>query len=234
MVLALFTSAEIKSLTAAILNLGNIMKLVAPEIDKYCEEHCSKLDAIFHELRTETFAKTAAPQMQVGFIEGTFLRLLVRLVNAKTILEIGTFTGFSALAMADGLPANGKLITCDVDARATEIAQKYWAQSQNGKKIELRLGPALETISKLNETLDLVFIDADKANYTNYWNAVIPKVRQGGLIVVDNVLWSGRVLKPEDKSDIAIAKFNDEAIQDTRMEMAMLPIRDGMLVAWKK
>jgi caffeoyl-CoA O-methyltransferase len=210
------------------------MKFTDPNIENYCIEHSTPISKIFHSLREETFAKTSAPQMQVGAIEGGFLKFLIRLSGAKTVLELGTFTGYSALMMAEALPEDGQLITCDIDPRATEIAKKYWEQSPHGKKIALKLGPALDTIQELTSTLDLVFIDADKNNYTNYWEACLPKVRQGGLIVVDNVLWSGRVLEPQEKSDFAIVEFNRHAHADARVDHLMLPIRDGMLLARKR
>jgi caffeoyl-CoA O-methyltransferase len=171
--------------------------------------------------------------MLSGHLEGTFLRFLVQLSGARKILEIGTFTGFSALAMAEGLPPDGHIITCDVNPDSTAIAREYWAQSPHGDKIELRLAPALDTLATLSGPFDLVFIDADKANYGAYWEAVMPKVRPGGLIAVDNVLWSGRVLDPQAASDQAIAAFNRQAAADTRVETMMLSIRDGLLLARK-
>lgn len=209
------------------------MQIASEEIENYCKAHTTALDAVFDDLRKETFAKTTAPQMQVGLLEGRFLGLLVSLIGAKRVLEVGTFTGFSALAMASHLPEDGKLITCDIDPRATEIAKSFWSQSPHGKKIELKLGPAVETIPKLNETFDLVFIDADKAGYPKYWELAMPKVRKGGLIVVDNVLWSGRVLDPKEKSDREIHAFNEMAVKDPRVTLVMLTVRDGMLLAQK-
>ncbi|MCL4694817.1 MAG: O-methyltransferase, partial [Candidatus Hydrogenedentes bacterium] len=136
--------------------------------------------------------------------------------------------------MAEGMAADGKLITCDVDPEATAIAQTHWNQSPHGSKIELRLGPALETIEGLTGPIDMVFIDADKENYIHYWEAVLPKVRQGGLIVADNVLWSGRVLKPEKRSDHAVDAFNKHVVADPRVEAVMLTVRDGVTLAWKR
>jgi caffeoyl-CoA O-methyltransferase len=149
------------------------------------------------------------------------------------VLEFGTFTGFSALAMAEYLPDDGKVITCDIDPVHTAIAKRFWAASPHGKKIELRLGPGTETVDKLTETFDLVFIDADKGNYVNYWDKSLPKLRRGGLMVVDNVLWSGAVLNPQEKSDHDIVNFNKHAAGDKRVETLMLPVRDGVLIARK-
>lgn len=207
--------------------------IVNPKIEEYCANHTTPLPAVFSELKEVTFKETRAPQMQVGVIEGSFLKMLVALTQARTVLEFGTFTGYSSLAMAQALPEGGKVITCDIDPDATEIAKKFWAKNPHGKKIELKLAPGLDSVAKITEPIDLVFIDADKGNYTNYWEASLPKVRQGGLIVVDNVLWSGRVLNPQEASDKHIAKFNDHARNDKRVETLMLPVRDGMLLARK-
>jgi caffeoyl-CoA O-methyltransferase len=210
------------------------MNITPPNIEKYCQTHSTPIAALFEALKEDTIAHTTAPQMQVGMIEGSFLQMLVRLTGAKKVIELGTFTGYSSLIMAEGLADDGVIYTCDVDPRATEIAQKYWAQSPHGKKIQLKLGPALETIPTLGESFDMAFIDADKANYQAYWDLLVPRMRSGGLIVVDNVLWSGRVLQPEDKSDHAIHNFNEYASRDARMQTLMLPIRDGMLLGIKR
>jgi caffeoyl-CoA O-methyltransferase len=208
--------------------------IVPEEIEAYAEQHTTEPVALFHELATETREKMEHHRMQVGKVEGGFLRLLVRMVNAKLIVEIGTFTGYSALCMAEGMAADGKLITCDVDPEATAIAQAHWNQSPHGATIELRIGPALETLDTIDGPIDMVFIDADKENYINYWEAALPKVRQGGLIVADNVLWSGRVLKPEKRSDHAVAQFNKHVVADARVEAVMLTVRDGVTLAWKR
>ena len=204
------------------------------EIDVYSEQHTSELDVAFHALAQETRDKMKYHHMQVGKVEGAFLRMLARLTNAQRILEIGTFTGYSALCMAEGMRDAGKLITCDVDPEATAIAKQHWAASPHGSKIELRLGPALETIAMLDGPFDMVFIDADKPNYIHYWEAVLPKVRPGGLIVADNVLWSGRVLNPQKESDFAVDRFNKCVAADPRVEAVLLTVRDGVTLAWKK
>ena len=211
------------------------MKRIIPEaIEKYAAEHSAPESALLKELVKETYAKTEIPQMQVGHLEGDFLRLLARIVRAKSILEIGTFTGYSALVMAEALPPDGKIITLDLDESCTAIAKKYWAKSPHGKKIELRLGSAIEAFPKLKGPFDLVFMDADKENYVRYWEEILPKVRKGGLIVVDNVLWSGRALDPIDATDHAIANFNEHAKNDKRVEVVMLTVRDGITLAFKK
>lgn len=210
------------------------MQIVDPSLETYAAKHSSRESLIFRDLARVTRAKTAWPQMQVGHLEGSFLRLLMKATRAKRILEIGTFTGYSALAMAEGLPAGGRLITCDIDPVATRIARKFWSKSPHGKKIELRLGPALGTIRRLKGLFDAVFIDADKENYLNYWKLCAPKVRRGGILLVDNVLWSGRVLRPKDQTTRAIVAFNRFAAADRRVDAVMLPFRDGLTLAWKR
>jgi caffeoyl-CoA O-methyltransferase len=203
-------------------------------IDAYADQVSEPVDPLLQELREETYATMSAPNMQVGRIEGTFLKLLVQLSRAKRVLEIGMFTGYSGLCMASALPDDGELITCDVDPKAEAIAKRYFARSPHGKKIQVRMGPALETIRGLKDPLDLVFIDADKENYPNYYDAVFPLVRPGGLIVADNALWSGRVLDPKADSDRAIVAYNQKVSSDPRVTKVMLTVRDGMFLALKK
>jgi len=208
-----------------------MLSFIPEELEKYVVSHCTPESALLEKLAADTRDNTQQPQMMVGNVEGLLLRALVRATGAHRVLEIGTFTGYSALAMAEGLPDDGTLITCDVDPEATAIARRYWEQSPHGAKIDLRLGPALETIQSLAGPLDMVFIDADKASYVDYWEAVVPRVRKGGLIVADNVLWSGRVLAPDEPDAEALAAFNDHVAADGRVEQVMLPIRDGITVA---
>ncbi|HWO02057.1 MAG TPA: class I SAM-dependent methyltransferase [Blastocatellia bacterium] len=203
-------------------------------VEQFAHDHTEPESELFVRLREETYRDMNCPQMQVGRIEGRFLKMLVRLTGAKRILEIGMFTGYSALMMAEGLPEDGSIITCDVDPKAQAIASRYFAESPNGHKIEIRMGPALETIKTLTGPLDMVFIDADKGNYSNYYQAVFPLVRPGGLIVADNVLWSGRVLAPESPDDHAIVAFDKLVQSDPRVENVCLTVRDGMMLAWKK
>jgi caffeoyl-CoA O-methyltransferase len=210
------------------------LTLVPESIEEYAANHTDLPSAIFEKLREETYSKMSLPQMQVGRIEGTFLKLLVRLCRAKRVLEVGMFTGYSGLMMAEGLPDDGELITCDVDPKAEVMAKRYFAQSPHGKKIHIRMGPALETIKKLKGPIDMVFIDADKENYPKYYDAVLPLLRKGGLLVADNVLWSGRVLDPKEETDRAIVEFNDKVAKDTRVEKVLLTVRDGMMLAVKK
>ena len=210
------------------------MELTPKKIEQYARDHSSPEDPVLQELTEVTYAKAPLPQMQTGHVEGSFLRLLVKATGARRVLEIGTYTGYSSLAMAMGLPEDGRVITLDIDPEVTGIAKEYWAKSSHGFKIDLRLGPALETLKDLKGPFDLVFIDADKENYLNYWEACLPKVRSGGLLVVDNVLWGGSVLHPEQESDRAIVALNEQVANDQRVDAVLLTVRDGMTVACKR
>ncbi len=207
--------------------------LVAEEIERYAEAHTDPVDPLLDELREETYRTMKDPQMQVGRVEGTFLKLLVRLSRARRALEIGMFTGYSGLMIAAGLPDDGELTTCDVDPEAERIARRFFDRSPLGRKIRIRMGPALETIRTLSPPIDFVFIDADKQNYSAYWDAVVPLLSTGGLVVADNVLWSGKVLDPKEATDRAIAEFNERVAADRRVEKVMLTVRDGMTLARK-
>ncbi|MHB8875191.1 MAG: O-methyltransferase [Myxococcaceae bacterium] len=209
--------------------------ILAPNtVEAFIEAHSEKPSTLLLELQHETRQTMESPGMMVGPVEGAFLRMLVRLTRARRVLEIGTFTGYSALMMAEGLPGDGELITCDLDPRAVAVARRYFEQSPHGRKISVRLGPALETLRGLQGPFDLVFIDADKEHYPDYYDAVFPMVRPGGLIVGDNALWSGRVLSPRSESDRAIVAFDDQVALDERVEKVLLPVRDGMMIAYKR
>ena len=208
-----------------------MLTLVPEQIEAYARDHTTPEPDLLDELRKETYARMALPQMQVGRLEGTLLRMLVRLTRARRVLEIGMFTGYSALMMAEGLPEDGCLITCDIDPEAEAMARSFFARSPHGHKIEIRMGPALETLKTLEGSFDLVFIDADKANYPTYYEAVVELVPRGGLIVIDNALWSGAVLDPQDEDSRAIARVAEVVQGDPRVENALLTVRDGMLLA---
>jgi len=211
------------------------MAILDDAIEAYAADHTTPVGDLFHRLRDETREKTTAPGMQVGPVEGTFLRLLVQLTGARRILEIGMFTGYSALMMGSALPDDGRLVTCDVDAEVAQIARRYFDESGYGEKIEIRLGPALETLKTLAGPFDLAFVDADKEHYPDYFDAVVPLLRRGGLLVADNVLWSGRVLGDDDAATTrAIRAFNDKVQADDRVEQVMLTVRDGMTLARKR
>jgi caffeoyl-CoA O-methyltransferase len=208
--------------------------IVEPTIEQYAQDQSDPAQALAQELWDKTHADVDLPQMLVGPLEGAFLRMMVRLSGAKRVLEIGTFTGYSALYMAEGLPEDGELITCDVNEKTTALAKEFWSRSEHGKKIQSRLGPALETIAQLEGAFDLVFMDADKGNYSNYYEAVIPKMKSGGVILADNVLWSGKVLQPEEDSDKALAAFNAKVLADPRVENVLVTLRDGVNVIRKR
>ena len=204
------------------------MDFIDEKIEKYAYQHTSEEGELLKRLEEETYEKLEIPHMTTGRVEARFLKLLARLVGARRILEIGTFGGYSALSMAEALPEEGTLVTCEMDPIAIAFARKYFSESPLGKKITLLEGPALESIKILTGPFDMAFIDADKENYSNYYEAILPLIRQGGLIAVDNVLWSGRVLDPKDDSDKAIHQFNERVMQDQRVESVLLTVRDGL------
>ena len=204
------------------------MEFLDEKIEEYAFNHTSYEGNLLKRLEEETYEKLEIPQMTTGRIEARFLKLLARLVGAKRILEIGTFAGYSALSMAEALPEDGELITCEIDPEAIVFAKRYFDLSPHGKKIGLLEGAALDSLKSISGPFDMAFIDADKENYSNYYEAILPMIRYGGLIAVDNVLWSGRVLDPKDKSDKAIHQFNERVIQDKRVESVMLTVRDGL------
>ncbi len=212
-------------------------EIVNKNIEDYILNHMKPESALFKELRDETYARMARPQMLSGPVVGNLLKLLVNLCNAKLVLELGMFTGYSALYMAEGLPSEGRIITCEIDPIALELAQKYFKRSNFGSKIEVRMGPGLETlkiIAAQDEPIDFVFIDADKANYGNYYREVLPLVRSGGLIVFDNALRQSRVLDPKENDSKAIDDVNKLIAADQKVENILLSIRDGVNVVRKK
>jgi caffeoyl-CoA O-methyltransferase len=210
--------------------------LIDAALDTYVTEHTRAPAPLFEELREVTYAQMQSPGMQVGRVEGAFLRLLVGISGARRILEIGTFTGYSALSMAEALPEDGKLITCDIDEKVVAVARGFFARSPHGKKIEVRVGDALETIRTMgpNETFDLAFLDADKARYIDYYEAVLARLRSGGIVVADNTLWSGAVLDPKTADDRGIDAFNRHVTADERVDNVLLSIRDGVMLARKR
>ena len=204
------------------------MNFIDENIEEYAFDHTSYEGDLLRQLEEETYKKLEIPQMTTGRIEARLLKLLARLVGAKRILEIGTFAGYSALSMAEALPEEGELVTCEMDPEAIIFAKKYFNLSSHGKKIKLMEGSALESLKKISGPFDMAFIDADKENYNNYYEAILPLIRSGGLMAIDNVLWSGRVLDPQDKSDKAIHQLNERVIQDERVESVLLTVRDGL------
>jgi caffeoyl-CoA O-methyltransferase len=209
--------------------------IVEPRVDEYAEAHSSPDGELFERLAAETREKSSAPQMMVGRVEGQFLGSLVRATGAKRILELGTFTGYSSISMALALPDDGRLITCDVDPETTEIARRYATEAGVVDRIEYRTGPALDTIAQLDGEFDLVFIDADKPNYLNYYEATLPRLAANGLMILDNTLWSGRVADPgeDDENTRAIRAINDRVRDDPRVNNVLLTVRDGMNLVWR-
>ena len=208
--------------------------IVDPTVEQYAEEHSSPESELFQRLAAETREKSSAPQMMVGLLEGRFLGLLVRTLRARRVLELGTFTGYSSISMALALPPDGRVITCDVNEETTEIARRYAEEAGVADRIDYRLGPALETIAGLEGELDLVFIDADKTNYANYYEATLPRLTRDGLMVLDNTLWSGRVADPaeHDENVEAIRSVNKRVLDDPRVDNVLLTVRDGMNLVW--
>ena len=214
-----------------------MLSLLSDALEAYVVDHSHPEPALLAELRDVTVRELADPQMQVGPVEGALLRMLVLLTGAKRVLEIGTFSGYSGLSIASALPDDGRLITCDVDPKATKIAREFFDRSPHGHKIEIELGPAIETVrrrAEAAETFDLVFIDADKESYTDYYEGVLPMLPSGGLIVADNTLWGGSVVDPQKDSDRAIVRFNARVAEDDRVDQVLLSVRDGVMLARKR
>jgi caffeoyl-CoA O-methyltransferase len=212
--------------------------LLSSELADYLVSHGTRPDAVQQALIEETATLGAVAGMQIAPEQGAFLTVLTRLIGARRAIEIGTFTGYSALCIARGLPADGRLVCCDVSEEWTAIGRRAWGAAGVADRIDLRIAPALETLAALpaDTTFDLAFIDADKPNYPNYFEALLPKMRDNGAILVDNVLWDGRVVKPDadDENTVAIRAFNDKVANDTRVDTVMLPIADGLTLARKR
>jgi caffeoyl-CoA O-methyltransferase len=211
-----------------------VANIVDDALQAYAEDHTTAPEPLLAELAAETHATMTVPQMLTGTIEGRFLELLVFASGARRVLEIGTFTGYSALSMAAALPADGRIDTCEIEPTHVEVARRYIARSPHADKITIHLGPALETIAAIEGEFDLVFIDADKANYDAYYETVLPRLSKRGLIAIDNTLWSGRVLAPEDDSTRAIAALNDKLAADERVVCVQLTVRDGVTLVRRR
>jgi caffeoyl-CoA O-methyltransferase len=203
--------------------------IVPEEIERYAAEHTTPPTELLERLAEETRETLRSPQMLTGPIEGRFLELLVHGTAAKRVLELGTYSGYSSISMAAALPSDGHIDTCEVDDRHAEVARRYIEEAGYGDRITVHLGPALETIRRLEGSFDLVFIDADKPSYQAYYEELLPRLAPNGLMAVDNTLWSGRVLEPDDnESTRAIVAFNDHVRDDPRSVCAMLSVRDGV------
>lgn len=207
-----------------------MISVVKEGIEEYAAAHTTPPPPWLAALAAETERDNPMAMMMVGALEGRFLEFLVFASGARRVLEIGTFTGYSSLSMAAGLPAGGSIVTCDVDPAALAVARRHIAASPHADRIEIREGPALETIAALDGPFDLVFVDADKTNYLNYYEAVLPKLAERGLIAVDNTLWSGAVLDETDTSENteAIRAFNNHVRDDPRVVCVQLTVRDGV------
>lgn len=205
------------------------------KISRYIAQHSVREPQVLRELRAAT-AKLPMAGMQIGADQGQFMAILVRMLGAKRCLEIGTFTGYSALAVALALPKDGRIVCCDVSEEWTAIGRPFWKKAGVEKKIHLRIAPALETLKKLKGPFDFAFIDADKENYLAYYERCLKLVRRGGVIAVDNVLWSGEVANDgaRDATTVALREFNDALHEDRRVDIALLSIGDGVTLALKK
>jgi predicted O-methyltransferase YrrM len=206
------------------------MAIVDPEVEAYAEAHTTPPDPLLARLAEETRAKLRLPQMLTGTIEGRFLELLVHGLGARRVLELGTYSGYGTLSMAAALPPDGRIDTCEIDETHAEVARRYLAEAGYAGRVTVHLGPALETIHGLDGEFDFVFIDADKENYVNYYEAVLPRLTQRGLIAADNTLWSGRVIDEsnDEESTQAIRAFNEHVARDDRVVAVQLTIRDGV------
>jgi len=202
-------------------------------VEDYAERHSKPMSSVHEKLWLETFSKTRNPRMMVGPLEGAFLKMLVLMTGARRILEIGMFTGYSALAWADALPRDGRVVTCDVNPETTEIATRYFAESPHGNKIEIKLGPALQSLKYVTGPFDICFIDADKESYGEYYDTCMELVRPKGLIVLDNVLRSGDVMEPTEPGTVAVDALNKRIRNDSRVENVLLPMRDGIMLVYK-
>jgi caffeoyl-CoA O-methyltransferase len=211
------------------------MEFIDEALDAYCHQHSSPESELLHRLNRETHAKILKPRMLSGHLQGRMLAMISQMLRPTNILEIGTYTGYSALCLAEGLQNNGKIITIDVNEELEDFTRNFFNESAFKNLIDFRLGNALEIIPTLSETLDLVFIDADKKSYARYYDLVFEKVRTGGIIMADNVLWSGKVVENNmnDKETIDLRNFNLKIQQDIRVENALFPLRDGLMIIRK-
>lgn len=213
------------------------MHFLSDKLDHYIVNHSEDEPELLRQLTRETYQKIMQPRMLSGHYQGRVLSMISKLVNPKYILEIGTYTGYSALCLAEGLQANGELHTIDINEELVDFQRKYFDASGYGSHIHQYVGDALELIPKIDKTFDLVFIDADKENYTNYYHLIIDNLKTGGIILSDNVLWSGKVIETLKKDDIstkAILEYNQLLKADERVETILLPIRDGLTISRKR
>tara|TARA_B110000444_G_C18708484_1_gene532561 strand:- start:23 stop:661 length:639 start_codon:yes stop_codon:yes gene_type:complete len=210
------------------------MEFLPIEVEKYATNHTTKESLLLSELNRETWANVMMPRMLSGHLQGRILSMFSKLVSPRNILEIGTYTGYSALCLAEGLKANGTLHTLDINEEYTNVANNYFTKSSFSNNIQQHIGKALDIIPTINCNFQLAFIDADKENYTNYFDAIIDKIDLGGLIIADNVLWSGKVTKKmKDEETIALDNYNKKIINSERVETVLFPVRDGLMISRK-
>ena len=210
------------------------MHFISPELEDYIEQHSEKEPELLAALNKETYQKILLPRMLSGHFQGRVLSMLSKLIRPVNILEIGTFTGYAALCLCEGMQQNGQLHTIDIKEELVDFQRKYFDKSPWGNQITQHLGEAIAIIPTLEIEFDLVFIDADKENYLNYFELILPKMNQGGIILSDNVLWSGKVLEPLQKNDNStkvLLEYNKILKEDPRVETVLLPIRDGLTVS---
>lgn len=214
------------------------MDFIDKDLMKYIESHTEEAPEVLSKLDRETYANIYMPRMLSGHLQGRILAMLSNMIQPKVILEIGTYTGYSAISLAEGLAENGKIITIDINEELEELVRDYIAKANLENSIDYRVGNAIDVIPTIEDELDLVFIDADKGNYSNYFDLVFDKLKSGGFIIADNVLWSGKVLeknrKKIDKDTSEILSFNKKVHDDVRVENVLFPIRDGLMVLRKK
>lgn len=212
------------------------MDFISPELANYCERHTSPENDLLYQLNRQTHLKVMMPRMLSGHLQGRFLSMLSHMIKPQAVLEIGTYTGYSALCLAEGISQGGKLLTLDINAELEGFVRPYFEKSPYAQIIDYRIGNALDLIPGIDIEFDMVFIDADKINYQRYYDLVLPKVKTGGFIIADNVLWSGKILDEgkTDKDTQALKTFNDYVMADAQVENVMAPVRDGLLIIRKK
>jgi len=212
------------------------MNFIEERVEEYAMLHTTKESELLNKIDRETHLEVLRPRMLSGHFQGRILSMLSKMISPNRILEIGTYTGYSALCLAEGLMEDGKLYTIDINEELEDRVRQYFLESNYNQQIDFVIGDALHLIPRLNESWDIVFIDADKKNYTKYFNMVVASVKSGGYIIADNVLWSGKVVEKDhdDEDTLALRVFNDTLSKDPRFEVILLPVRDGLLIARKK
>lgn len=213
------------------------MDFISKELNHYCNTHTSLEDKLLEELNHETHTSVLNPRMISGHLQGQFLAMISRMIQPKCIIEIGTYTGYSAICLAKGLPIDGVIHTIEINEELQDIAASYFQKARIENQVVQHVGNALSILEKMEVNIDLAFIDADKKNYPKYLDLIINKMNPGGWIIADNVLWSGKVIQkidPLDKETLALLEYNKKVMQDIRLENILLPIRDGLMICQKK